>query len=104
MPKSLTDSRTRDRTDCLQPHYNEFDGTSTPMNLSRIRKRYAPVCTQLEKPIQPCRDLCLSAKNGCESLMIKFGFRWPEQLDCGHFPAEGICVGENKTSSTPAPS
>ncbi|CAJ0593243.1 unnamed protein product [Cylicocyclus nassatus] len=64
---------------------------------------YAPVCTQLEKPIQPCRDLCLSAKNGCESLMIKFGFRWPEQLDCNHFPAEGICVGENKTSSTPTP-
>ncbi|VDO24104.1 unnamed protein product [Haemonchus placei] len=63
--------------------------------------RYAPVCTQLEKPIQPCRDLCLSAKNGCESLMIKFGFRWPEQLDCKHFPTEGICVGENKTSTPP---
>ncbi|XGW19248.1 hypothetical protein V3C99_003237 [Haemonchus contortus] len=62
---------------------------------------YAPVCTQLEKPIQPCRDLCLSAKNGCESLMIKFGFRWPEQLDCKHFPTEGICVGENKTSTPP---
>uniref|UniRef100_A0A1I7XP12 Frizzled-4 n=1 Tax=Heterorhabditis bacteriophora TaxID=37862 RepID=A0A1I7XP12_HETBA len=65
---------------------------------------YAPVCTQLEQPIQPCRDLCLSAKNGCESLMIKFGFRWPEQLDCSHFPVDGICVGENKTSSTPKPS
>ncbi|VDO18517.1 unnamed protein product [Heligmosomoides polygyrus] len=62
---------------------------------------YAPVCTQLERPIQPCRDLCISARNGCESLMIKFGFRWPEQLDCKHFPTEGICVGENKTSTPP---
>ncbi|CAI4227680.1 unnamed protein product [Auanema sp. JU1783] len=64
---------------------------------------YAPVCTVLEKPIQPCRDLCLSAKNGCESLMLKFGFRWPEQLECDRFPADGICVGENRTSSTSLP-
>lgn len=65
---------------------------------------YAPVCTPLDEPIQPCRDLCLSAKNGCESLMIKFGFRWPEQLECKHFPTQGICVGQNRTSSTPSPS
>ncbi|KJH51104.1 fz domain protein [Dictyocaulus viviparus] len=65
---------------------------------------YAPICTPLEEPIRPCRDLCLSAKNGCESLMIKFGFRWPEQLECKHFPTEGLCVGQNKTSSTPSPS
>lgn len=65
---------------------------------------YAPVCTVLEQPIPPCRHLCLSAKNGCESLMIKFGFRWPEQLECDKFPSEGICVGENKTTgSTPSP-
>ncbi|CAJ0922956.1 unnamed protein product, partial [Mesorhabditis belari] len=62
---------------------------------------YVPVCTVLETPLPPCRHLCLSAKNGCESLMNKFGFRWPEQLECDRFPIDGICVGENKTSGEP---
>ncbi|CAD6190876.1 unnamed protein product [Caenorhabditis auriculariae] len=64
---------------------------------------YAPVCTVLEKPIQPCRELCLSAKNGCESLMKKFGFKWPDQLDCNKFPVDDLCVGRNKSDSTPSP-
>ena len=25
---------------------------------------------------------------GCEPLMNKFGFRWPESLDCTRFPEE----------------
>lgn len=61
---------------------------------------YAPVCTVLEKPIQPCRELCLSAKNGCESLMKKFGFQWPEQLDCNKFPVTDLCVGKNSSESS----
>ncbi|CAI5438267.1 unnamed protein product [Caenorhabditis angaria] len=61
---------------------------------------YAPVCTVLEKPIQPCRDLCLSAKNGCESLMKKFGFQWPDQLDCNKFPVTDLCVGKNSSDSS----
>ncbi|XP_022187227.1 frizzled-2 [Nilaparvata lugens] len=62
---------------------------------------YAPVCTILDVPIPPCRSLCLSARNGCEDLMNKFGFPWPEDLDCAKFPEAGgqdICVGENNTS------
>jgi hypothetical protein len=64
---------------------------------------YAPVCTVLDYPIPPCRSLCLAAKNGCEGLMNRFGFQWPEGLDCNKFPepqgGKNICVGENKTSS-----
>jgi hypothetical protein len=29
--------------------------------------------------------------------MNRFGFQWPENLDCGRFPFEGLCVGENRT-------
>ncbi|KHJ44131.1 fz domain protein [Trichuris suis] len=65
---------------------------------------YAPVCTVLEEPIPPCRHLCLSAKNGCEMLMNRFGFQWPDTLNCEKFPEEGLCVGENKTHSTQRPS
>lgn len=58
---------------------------------------YAPVCTVLDDPIPPCRHLCQSARNGCESLMNKFGFQWPEAFSCEKFPENGLCVGENKT-------
>jgi len=43
---------------------------------------YTPVCTVLDKPIPPCRSLCVSARHGCEGLIKKFGFQWPEELDC----------------------
>lgn len=67
---------------------------------------YVPVCTILDRPLPPCRHLCLSARNGCEELMNKFGFQWPESLDCNKFPAgpNELCVGENNTAPSPPPS
>ncbi|ELT94235.1 hypothetical protein CAPTEDRAFT_101526, partial [Capitella teleta] len=56
---------------------------------------YVPVCTLIEEPIPPCRGLCLHAKNGCEGLMNKFGFQWPDTLDCDQFPVSGLCVPHN---------
>ncbi|RWS08958.1 Frizzled-7-A-like protein [Dinothrombium tinctorium] len=62
---------------------------------------YAPVCTILERAIPPCRSLCQSARDGCEALVNKFGFRWPEALECSKFPEGGgggddeLCVGRN---------
>ncbi|XP_054827639.1 frizzled-7 [Eublepharis macularius] len=67
---------------------------------------YAPVCTVLEAAIPPCRALCERARHGCEALMNKFGFQWPERLRCHRFPVHGageICVGQN-TSDAPAAS
>uniref|UniRef100_A0A3P9KDS3 Frizzled class receptor 2 n=1 Tax=Oryzias latipes TaxID=8090 RepID=A0A3P9KDS3_ORYLA len=68
---------------------------------------YAPVCTVLEKPIPPCRPICEKARQGCEALMNKFGFQWPEKLRCENFPLLGdhgqICVGQNESSSPTAP-
>ncbi|XP_078021901.1 frizzled-7-A-like [Epinephelus lanceolatus] len=63
---------------------------------------YAPVCTVLEQAIPPCRSLCERARQGCEALMNKFGFQWPERLRCENFPVHGageICVGQNTTDS-----
>ncbi|XP_071513210.1 uncharacterized protein [Panulirus ornatus] len=56
---------------------------------------YLPPCTILEQPLLPCRSLCLSARTGCEPLMIKFGFSWPDSLDCDKFPADPrdqVCI------------
>lgn len=49
---------------------------------------YFPICTILDKPIPPCRNLCLAVKAGCEDIMMKFGFNWPEKLDCDGYGFE----------------
>uniref|UniRef100_A0A8B9T4A6 Frizzled-1 n=1 Tax=Anas platyrhynchos TaxID=8839 RepID=A0A8B9T4A6_ANAPL len=59
---------------------------------------YAPVCTVLEQALPPCRSLCERARQGCEALMNKFGFQWPDTLRCEKFPVHGageLCVGQN---------
>lgn len=65
---------------------------------------YAPVCTILDRPLPPCRSLCLASRQGCEALMMKFGFPWPENLDCERFPErstpEVLCVGDSNNVSS----
>lgn len=67
---------------------------------------FVPVCTIIERPIPPCRSLCLSARNGCEAIMNSFHIEWAENLECSKFPENGpLCVGENnvttKSQNTP---
>ena len=62
---------------------------------------YVPVCTVMDEAIPPCRSLCVQARTGCEKLMNRFGFEWPDNLDCKRFPESGLCVGENKTDTRP---
>lgn len=66
---------------------------------------FVPVCTIIERPIPPCRSLCVSARNGCESIMNRFQIEWPDNLECSKFPENGqLCVGENNvTNTTPTP-
>lgn len=64
---------------------------------------YVPVCTLLDRAIPPCRSMCDAARRDCEGIMNRFGFMWPELLDCQRFPEAGtqLCVGmdnENKES------
>ncbi|XP_076593806.1 frizzled-1 [Chaetodon auriga] len=64
---------------------------------------YAPVCTVLEQALPPCRSLCERARQGCEALMNKFGFQWPDSLACESFPVHGageLCVGQNMSDRT----
>merc|ERR1712223_920706 len=67
---------------------------------------YAPFaqCPILDKPLQPCRDLCESARKGCESLMKTFGYEWPEAFECSKFPNGGnsqdVCLPKNSGSGS----
>lgn len=67
---------------------------------------YAPPCSSsLDSLVTPCRSFCDEARRGCESLMNKFGFVWPENLDCTRFPSSGSCVNESFTQTiTPSSS
>eukprot|EP00058_Branchiostoma_floridae_P007930 XP_002593418.1 hypothetical protein BRAFLDRAFT_119545 [Branchiostoma floridae] len=68
---------------------------------------YAPPCNLRgnSKPLRPCRSLCVAARSGCESLMNKFGFRWPESLECDSLPTtdEEICFGHIHSPSPSLP-
>ncbi|XP_028326596.1 uncharacterized protein LOC114478025 [Gouania willdenowi] len=45
---------------------------------------YVPECVS-GKARTPCRTLCEQARTGCEPLMVRFGFQWPESLRCELF-------------------
>ena len=63
---------------------------------------YAPPCTQIEKPLLPCRDVCESAKKGCSALMEQFSQKWPAQFDCSKFPEPGgLCITNRITNGGP---
>ena len=66
-------------------------------------KVYAPPCNAGKTPLVPCRELCESARGGCEGVMKKFGFAWPDHLRCDRFPLQstGLCSA-GKLSILPA--
>lgn len=51
---------------------------------------YTPICLpSYQKPIKACRSVCTRARMGCEKYMRKFGFEWPEHMNCNLFPEYG---------------
>ncbi|KAM9310642.1 uncharacterized protein KZ484_026486 isoform 1-T1 [Pholidichthys leucotaenia] len=57
---------------------------------------YTPKCVS-GKPEPPCRTLCEKARSGCLALMNKFGFDWPESLNCAAFTTESCENGQEDT-------
>ncbi|XP_031571042.1 frizzled-9-like [Actinia tenebrosa] len=44
---------------------------------------FAPMCTkEVKAPIYACRSMCEAARSGCTPMMRRFGFDWPDTLDC----------------------
>lgn len=48
---------------------------------------YTPECV-LGRARPPCRTLCEQARSGCEPLLIRFGFQWPQRLRCEAFSTD----------------
>ncbi|XP_042354170.1 atrial natriuretic peptide-converting enzyme-like [Plectropomus leopardus] len=59
---------------------------------------YTPKCVS-GRAQAPCRTLCEQARSGCESLMNKFGFQWPESMRCEAFSTES-CENTEDVSLT----
>lgn len=53
---------------------------------------FAPVCVEQAQLIYPCRSLCESVRQSCESQMLRYSYPWPSMFDCGQFPENGLCV------------
>lgn len=50
---------------------------------------FAPMCTkEVNAPIYACRSMCEAARNGCAPMMRRFGFDWPDTLDCSRLPVK----------------
>lgn len=50
-----------------------------------ICNMFLPVCHSINgnpTPVYPCRHVCEEAKKGCEPLMKKYTFTWPDVLNC----------------------
>ncbi|KAJ0000551.1 hypothetical protein NQD34_012393 [Periophthalmus magnuspinnatus] len=62
---------------------------------------YAPECI-MGSARAPCRRTCERARAGCEPLMNKFGFTWPERLNCDKFKND-TCRLELPSSLDPTP-
>ncbi|XP_030629085.1 atrial natriuretic peptide-converting enzyme isoform X2 [Chanos chanos] len=49
-----------------------------------------PKCDPVtQQKVPPCRSLCRSSKERCESVLGIVGLQWPEDTDCAQFPEEG---------------
>ena len=87
-------------------HFNPLFKVSCSPDLKYfVCSYYAPVCNTLGRLIKPCKPLCESAKRSCRTVMERFGYAWPAQLDCNKFPTDQkqeICVGRNNSRTTPA--
>lgn len=70
---------------------------------------YAPICIQdYPTSIPACKSVCLRAESGCAPLMRKYGFAWPERMQCDKFPSYGdplnLCMdARNGTLPQPTP-
>lgn len=61
---------------------------------------YTPICIEeYQKPLQACRSVCERARDGCLPVMQRYGFVWPEKMQCDKLPVNGgteLCMAQDK--------
>nr|ABI98899.1 frizzled receptor 3 [Clytia hemisphaerica] len=69
-----------------------------------ICNMFLPVCHSINgnpTPVYPCRHVCEEARKGCEPLMKKYSFTWPDVLNCEFLASN---TKQNALCGSPPPS
>lgn len=60
---------------------------------------YTPICIEeYQRPLQACRSVCERARDGCLPVMQRYGFVWPEKMQCDKLPVHGgpeLCMAQD---------
>lgn len=60
---------------------------------------YTPICIEeYQRPLQACRSVCERARDGCLPVMQRYGFVWPEKMQCDKLPVHGgsdLCMDQD---------
>lgn len=61
---------------------------------------FFPMCTVLDKPLLPCRSLCLEVKSKCERFIMQYtDYKWPYHMRCDKYPVKSnsdLCIERSK--------
>ncbi|KAM9852643.1 uncharacterized protein ACBR49_005704 [Aulostomus maculatus] len=74
----------------------------SPLLKSFLCSAYTPECLSGRSQL-PCRALCEQARSGCEPLMNKFGFLWPDTLRCEALPTDSCEQGQARCQPITVP-
>lgn len=87
MPNELGHSNQEDAGMEIHQFYPLVKVQCSPELQELLCSVYTPKCVNgTARP--PCKTTCVTAKQGCEPLMNKFGFSWPSLLPCESFTTE----------------
>lgn len=106
MPNHLHHSTQENARLAIEPYGELVKQNCSADLLFFLCAMFAPICTPhfQKEAIPPCRSVCERSRQGCEPLMNKYNFSWPDDLDCNLLPEydKGVCVSpEAIVSSMP---
>lgn len=106
MPNHLHHSTQENARLAIEPYGELVKQNCSADILFFLCAMFAPICTPhfQKDAIPPCRSVCERSRRGCEPLMNKYNFSWPDDLDCKRLPEydKGVCVSpEAIVSSMP---
>lgn len=96
MPNHLHHSTQENARLAIEPYGELVKQNCSADILFFLCAMFAPICTPhfQKEAIPPCRSVCERSRRGCEPVMNKYNFSWPEDLDCDKLPEydRGVCV------------
>ena len=106
MPNALGHERQVDAEMELDTYVPLIETNCSKQVLFFLCAVYVPMCNERipKEPILPCANMCRAVESRCERIMISFGFKWPQALECSRFPKQNgngtLCMEGSEDEST----